>query len=105
MKEIKDEPSFLAEVADDKESVLVVFLRRESSLCQKTEELLASVAKDRPGLKVIKVDVNNIFSLASRYMVTTPPAIIAFRAGRPREKIIGLVSRREIEKLIQRQFA
>ena len=105
MKEIKDENTFLAEVANAKKSVLVMFSQQKSPLCQKTEEVLISVIKERPELEVVKVDIDNIVSLASRYMVTTPPAIIAFKEGKPREKIIGLVSKREVEKLIQRQFS
>lgn len=102
MKEIENEDNFAEEVAKNSSSVLVMFSKDKSPLCQKTEAVLASVERDCPQLKMIKIDVDKSSSIASRYMVTTPPAIIAFKAGRPKEKIMGLVSKREIERLIER---
>ncbi|MCD6134920.1 MAG: thioredoxin family protein [Candidatus Omnitrophica bacterium] len=105
IREIKDENSFVEAVTHNQNAVLVMFSQDGSSLCKKIEEVLENISKERPDLKVFKVDIKSVVSLASRYMVTTPPAIIAFRGGRPREKVIGLVSKKEIERLIQRQFS
>ncbi len=80
--------------------VLVKFAGTWCPPCRALEPTLDAVARDRAGLMVLSVDVDEQQALAQRFGVLAVPTLIAFRDGRPIGQLVGNASRTAIEKLL-----
>lgn len=94
--------NFKEEVIEYPEPVLVDFYASWCSPCKKVSEILDKITSSGEKVKIVKVNIEESSQLASNYMVMSIPALILFKGGRPQEKIVGLVSEREILKMISR---
>jgi len=94
--------NFKEEVLDCSEPVLVDFYAAWCSPCKKVAEILDRLVAGNSKIKMVKVSIEQSSDLASNYMVMSIPALILFKGGKPQEKVVGLVSEREILKMISR---
>lgn len=102
MKEIKKE-EFQKEVLEESVPVLVDFWASWCAPCKKVGAILEELESKLTGkAKLVKINIEESPNLASQYMVMSIPALILFKDGRPQEKIVGLVSEREILRMIER---
>ena len=92
---------FQQEVIDHKGPVLVDFYATWCNPCKKVAGILDTIMPQLEAkAKVVKVNIEESSDLASQYMVMSIPALILFKEGKPQEKIVGLVSEREILKMV-----
>ncbi|MBN2119611.1 MAG: thioredoxin [Candidatus Omnitrophica bacterium] len=96
--------SFKEEVLDCPDPVLVDFYASWCNPCKKVFQLLDKIRQASNKIKIVKINIEESSELASNYMVMSIPAIILFKAGKPQEKIVGMVSEREILKMISRHI-
>ena len=101
VKEVSSQ-NFKEEVLDCEDSVLVDFYASWCGPCKKVSEILDKVGSGENNIKIVKVNIEDSSDLASNYMVMSIPALILFKGGKPQEKVVGLVSEREILKMISR---
>ncbi len=93
--------AFEEKVLKSREPVLVDFWAEWCVPCKNIEPMLNSVIDKFQGrVGLVKVNVEKTPDIASRYMVMSLPALILFKNGRPQKKLIGLISEREIEKMV-----
>ena len=101
VKEVKAD-NFKGEVLESADPVLVDFYASWCGPCKRVSEILDNIAGSDHKIKIVKVNIEESSELASNYMVMSIPALILFKSGKPQEKVVGLVSEREILKMIAR---
>ena len=94
--------NFKEEVLEHQAPVLVDFYASWCNPCKKVAEIIEKAVSQLNSIKIVKVNIEETSELASRYMVMSIPALILFKEGKPQEKVIGLVSEREILKMVSR---
>lgn len=102
MVEEVNSQNFKEKVLDSSDPVLVDFYASWCNPCKKVSEILDKINTDENKARIVKINIEESSQLASNYMVMSIPALILFKEGRPQEKIVGLVSEREILKMISR---
>lgn len=66
----------------EKGVVLVDFFTHWCGPCKRMEPVLEEVAKKNPGVSIVKVDVEAVPDLASRFGVRSVPTFILFKDGK-----------------------
>ena len=103
VKEV-DVQNFKGEVLESADPVLVDFYASWCGPCKRVSEILDNIVKGDNKIKIVKVNIEESSELASSYMVMSIPALILFKSGKPQEKVVGLVSEREILKMVSRHM-
>ncbi len=99
--EINDS-NFKEEVLEADLPVLVDFWASWCGPCQRLAPLIEEIAGEYRGrLKVCKLNVDDNPLMASKYEVMSIPTLIVFQGGEAKERIIGLVSKSELEAKIK----
>ncbi|MBX7097400.1 MAG: thioredoxin family protein [Myxococcaceae bacterium] len=94
-----DDATFDAEVASAP-LVLVKFTAAWCPPCRALQPTLEAVAKDRPGLQVLSVDVDEQQATAQRFGVRALPTLLVFRGGQVAGQVVGNQSRAAVERLL-----
>lgn len=98
MIHLKDENKF--DELIKKTSVLVDFYATWCGPCQLLAPVLEEVEKELPDLEIIKVDVDEIPSIARRFGIMSIPTLIVFKNGKQEKTSLGYISKDEIKKLL-----
>ena len=79
------------ELIKEKKVVLVDFFATWCGPCRMLSPILEEVSEDANGeYEVVKVDVDESYSLAKKFGIMSVPTMIIFQDGEEVEKIIGL---------------
>lgn len=97
-----DTAGFQREVLRSDVPVLVDFYADWCGPCRALAPRLEQLARDNPGAKVVKVDVDTNPSLAMRYGISSIPSLLVFREGEVVAQHVGLASKAQLEALIAR---
>ncbi|MDP2943286.1 MAG: thioredoxin [Candidatus Omnitrophota bacterium] len=95
--------SFEKEVAQGKGVALVDFWASWCYPCKMIAPILEDIAKDYSGkIKVGKVEVDEAGATASRFNVMNIPTLILFKDGKEIERIVGVASKEDIARKIDK---
>ena len=89
--------SFQAEVIEAEGTVLVDFWAPWCGPCRVVGPVLEEIARERPELTIVKLNVDDNQQTAADYQVLSIPTLIAFQAGQPVKKVIGAYPKKRLE--------
>ncbi len=93
------EENFSSLISDD--LVLVDFFANWCGPCKMLSPVLESLASDRAGLKVVKVNVDECENLARNYGIMSIPALLLFKDGKLKSTRTGFMPEQEIINWIE----
>lgn len=95
--------NFEKEVAQGKGVALVDFWASWCYPCKMIAPVLEEIAKDYSGkIKVAKIEVDEAGETASRFNVMNIPTLILFKDGKEMERIVGVTSKEDIARKIDK---
>lgn len=92
--------NFEKEVLKSDKPVLVDFWATWCGPCMMIAPILEEVAEENDHIKVGKINVDEQAELARQFGIVSIPTLILFKDGKEVKKEIGLLSKAEIERLI-----
>ena len=95
-----DESNFKQEVLDSDKPVLVDFFAAWCGPCKMMSPIVKQLAEDRTDIKVGKLDIDECLNIAQQYRVMSVPTFLVFKNGQVAGKVVGAVSRTELENTI-----
>ncbi len=99
--EIKSENDFNVEVLKSEIPVLIDFWAPWCGPCQMVSPVIEELAEDYSGkIKVYKMNVDEVPSVAQTYNIMSIPTIALFKNGKIVEQIIGALPKSSIEEII-----
>jgi thioredoxin 1 len=100
MREVTD-GTFEQDVLNSNKPVLVDFGAVWCGPCKMLEPTVRAVADEYAGrVNVLKLDIDNSPMTPARYGVKGVPTLILFNGGQEKNRIIGVTSKDNIEKMI-----
>ena len=88
--------NFHSEVLNSDKPVLLDFWAPWCSPCKMLSPILDEIAKERPDVKVCKVNVDEEMDLAREYRILSIPTLIVMRDGNAASKMTGLRGKDQI---------
>lgn len=95
-----DEDSFQEEVLNSKSRVIVDFSATWCGPCKAQMPILEKFAEANDTVKVVKVDIDESPTIASKYGVRSIPSLVVFDNGERVTTKVGLTSQAGLETLI-----
>ena len=93
--------NFEQEVLEAKETVLVDFWAPWCGPCRMQAPILEKFAEENPGIKVVKVNVDDNQELAMEYNISSIPSLLVFKNGEAVNFAVGLQSKNALEELVK----
>jgi thioredoxin 1 len=102
VKEIT-ESTFKTDVLENSLLVLVDFWAPWCGPCRVIAPVVEELANDYAGkVSVVKINVDDNPSIATRYGVQSIPTVLFFKGGQPVERIIGAVMKQTLQETIDK---
>ena len=99
------EKTFDTEVLKSPIPVLLLFWASWCSACQAVVPIVERIAENMKGrIKIVKVNMDQNASLASRFNVSSVPLMLVFDNGKVRETMVGALSELEILKKLAHYY-
>ena len=92
---------FEQEVLEAKETVLVDFWAPWCGPCRMQAPILEKFAEEKPGIKVVKVNVDDNQELAMEYNISSIPSLLVFKNSEAVDFAVGLQSKSALENLVK----
>ncbi len=98
---IENEAMFRSEVLESDKPVLVDFFATWCGPCRMVSPIVDEIAEERADtLKVVKVDVDEVPSVAAAYGVMSIPTLMVFRGGEAVNTQVGAMPKARIESML-----
>ena len=98
---IENEAMFRSEVLESDKPVLVDFFATWCGPCRMVSPIVDEIAEERADtLKVVKVDVDEVPSVAAAYGVMSIPTLMVFRGGETVNTQVGAMPKARIESML-----
>ncbi len=94
---IKTREAFDKLTAVKDKTVLIDFYADWCGPCKMISPVIESIEAERADVLVGKVNVDELMSLAQEFRIVSIPTVLIYKQGEPADKIIGFVSKEEIE--------
>lgn len=100
------EQNFESDVLKSDIPVLVDFWAEWCGPCRMIAPIVKELASEYDGkLKVAKLDVDSLGSIAQRYKILSIPTVIIFKNGEVAAQIIGAVPKKELVSQVEKALA
>lgn len=97
--------NFQKEVAESNLPVLVDFFAPWCGPCQIQGPIIEELIKEYQGkIKIGKLDIEESTETAQQYNVMSVPTLIFFKNGKEIKRLIGLQTKKDLEKDIEKMF-
>lgn len=93
--------NFQTEVMQAGQPVLLDFYANWCAPCRMVAPVLEEISKEKPDLKICKVNVDEETDLAFRYQVMSIPTLVVVKDGQTVQRAIGAMPKEEILKLLE----
>ena len=97
-----DETNFEEKVLAAQVPVLVDFYAEWCGPCQKLAPTLEQVARETPGVRIVKVNIDRNPELAGLYEIESVPSLLVFQEGRIVARREGAADKDTVKKLLRR---
>ncbi len=81
--------------------VLVDFYADWCGPCRALAPVLEDLARENPGARIVKVNVDENPDLAVQYRIESIPSLLVFRDGRVTGQHVGLASKAALKRLLR----
>ena len=100
IKDVKQN-DFDKEVLSSEKKVLVDFYADWCGPCKMVRPILGEIAEGNDAVKFVAVNIEDEDELAEKYNVSSIPCLVVFENGEEIERNVGLLSKNDINKLIE----
>ena len=97
-----NETNFENLVLQSKVPVLVDFYAEWCRPCQRLAPLLEELAGEMPGVRVVKVNVDDSPNLAAQYGIDSIPSLKVFKSGAVAGQFVGLANKNQLKTMLSR---
>lgn len=93
--------SYHNEVMETEKVVVIDFWATWCGPCKMMAPVVEEVAKDYPGVKVCKVNVDEEPELSNAFKIVSIPTIVVIKNGEIIDSVVGYRPKEDIEKIIK----